>query len=114
MEDPDWIESDFSTDFVPALVTDRRHDGHIYFIPEEINVAGLWHADIEMNPLITRWNRFVAWCNPGLSNGADVDLPSREHRAQPHAVGAGRQRLGLFGAAFWSVGTQGFRPASVC
>lgn len=40
--DPGWIESDFSTDFVSTIVTGRRHNGHVYAIPEEINVAGLW------------------------------------------------------------------------
>lgn len=40
--DPDWIGSDFATDFVSPLVEGRRRDGHVFTIPEEINVAGLW------------------------------------------------------------------------
>lgn len=40
--DPGWIESDFATDFVSPVVESRRRNGHVFTIPEEINVAGLW------------------------------------------------------------------------
>lgn len=40
--DPQWIASDYESDFVEALVEGQRYDGHVYAIPEEINVAGLW------------------------------------------------------------------------
>lgn len=76
--DPDWIESDFSTDFVPALVEGRRHDGHIYAIPEEINVAGMWcsrdHLDRVGATVPTTW--------PELASTAAAiqrHLPSGNH-----------------------------------
>ncbi len=40
--DRDWIEAEFMTDFVPAFVNGREYRGHVYAVPEEMNVAGLW------------------------------------------------------------------------
>ncbi len=41
--DPAWSESDYQTDFDPAFVDGVRFDEHVYAIPEEINVAGIWY-----------------------------------------------------------------------
>jgi multiple sugar transport system substrate-binding protein len=41
--DPVWSESDYQTDFDPAFVDGVRFDEHVYAVPEEINVAGVWY-----------------------------------------------------------------------
>jgi len=41
--DPAWSEFDYQTDFDPAFVTGVRFDEHVYAVPEEINVAGVWY-----------------------------------------------------------------------
>lgn len=41
--DPAWSESDYQTDFDPAFVSGVRFDEHVYAVPEEINVAGIWY-----------------------------------------------------------------------
>lgn len=41
--DPVWSESDYQTDFDPAFVDGVRFDEHVYAVPEEINVAGIWY-----------------------------------------------------------------------
>ena len=40
--DSGWVSSEYESDFVKAFVEGRRFDGHVYAVPEEINVAGLW------------------------------------------------------------------------
>lgn len=40
--DRDWVETEYASDFVPAFVEGRVLRGHVYAVPEEINVAGLW------------------------------------------------------------------------
>ncbi len=42
--DPVWSESDYQTDFDPAFVDGVRFDEHVYAVPEEINVAGIWYS----------------------------------------------------------------------
>ena len=40
--DPSWVRREFERDFVAAFVAGRRVDGHVYAVPEELNVGGLW------------------------------------------------------------------------
>ncbi len=42
--DPVWSESDYQIDFDPAFVNGVRFDEHVYAVPEEINVAGIWYS----------------------------------------------------------------------
>jgi len=42
--DPSWSESDYQIDFDPAFVDGVRFDEHVYAVPEEINVAGIWYS----------------------------------------------------------------------
>ncbi len=41
--DPAWSEFEYQTDFDPAFVDGVRFDEHVYAVPEEINVAGIWY-----------------------------------------------------------------------
>ncbi|MEA3503186.1 MAG: extracellular solute-binding protein [Actinomycetota bacterium] len=40
---PAWSESDYQVDFDPSFVDGVRFDEHVYAVPEEINVAGIWY-----------------------------------------------------------------------
>ena len=40
--DPGWVRREYERDFVPAFVDGRRGAGHVYAVPEELNVGGLW------------------------------------------------------------------------
>lgn len=45
--DPVWSEFEYQIDFDPAFVDGVRFDEHVYAVPEEINVAGIWyHRDL--------------------------------------------------------------------
>jgi ABC-type glycerol-3-phosphate transport system substrate-binding protein/DNA-binding transcriptional regulator YhcF (GntR family) len=41
--DNEWIRTVYKADFVKAFVEGQRFDGHVYAVPEEINVAGVWY-----------------------------------------------------------------------
>ncbi len=41
--DPEWFEREFRTDFLPPFVEALSAEGHVYGIPEEGNVSGVWY-----------------------------------------------------------------------
>lgn len=40
--DPEWVRTEYERDFAKAFVEGQRYEDHVYAVPEEINVAGLW------------------------------------------------------------------------
>ncbi len=41
--DPEWFDQEFRSDFLPPFVEALSVDGHVYGVPEEGNVAGIWY-----------------------------------------------------------------------
>jgi multiple sugar transport system substrate-binding protein len=62
--DADWVEREYERDFVATFVDGRRYNGHVYAIPEEINVGGLWcrrdALDSVDSPVPTTWDELTA------------------------------------------------------
>ena len=40
--DPDWVQREYNRDFVATFVDGHSYNNHVFAIPEEINVGGLW------------------------------------------------------------------------
>jgi multiple sugar transport system substrate-binding protein len=40
--DPGWVRREYERDFVATFAAGRRVNGHVYAVPEELNVGGLW------------------------------------------------------------------------
>jgi multiple sugar transport system substrate-binding protein len=73
--DPTWIEVDFSHDFLSPFVEGYRYGGHVYAVPEETNVAGLWCRRDLLNrngfEPPTTWDEFMT-----VADLVASDLPS--------------------------------------
>jgi multiple sugar transport system substrate-binding protein len=73
--DPDWV-SDYEQDSDAVFIDEIRVSGHIFAVPEEVNVAGVWYdrdrlAAHHLEPPTT-WEEFRAAARElqsGMSNG---------------------------------------------
>jgi len=86
--DPTWVESEYRADFDPSFVNGVRFDEHVYAVPEEINVAGIWydrmHLDRTGRGLPSTWDELRS-----LARIIQSDLPEGEHAvAMPGGLAA--------------------------
>ena len=104
--DPVWSESEYQVDFDPAFVDGVRFDEHVYAVPEEINVAGIWYS----RDLLARTGDGLPANWQELRDRARIlqtEMPSGAHAvAMPGGTAASETATYCFAALLASNGTR--------